>query len=90
MENKSNHKKPGIPHNWIDESVRLRINAEMKPRNFTELCDFFNYSPWTMRRKLKEMAEKIGPRIGYFYTVVQQEIMIKLIGPPYTIEETGD
>ncbi|RYG51054.1 MAG: hypothetical protein EOO01_09325 [Chitinophagaceae bacterium] len=90
MENKGNSKKPGIPPNWMDESVRLRINAEMKPRNFKELCAFFGYSDWSMRRKLKTMAAAIGPRDGYIYTVVQQEIMIKLIGPPYTIEETGD
>jgi nitrous oxide reductase accessory protein NosL len=54
----------------------------MRPLNLKDLALLYHVSRRTMSNWLKPFADKIGPKNGYYYSVVQVKRIFELLGPP--------
>lgn len=59
-----------------------RLPPLVRPYTVKELAELYCVTPHTIRAWLKPHRLRIGPRIGYFYTVKQVLIIFECIGPP--------
>jgi hypothetical protein len=51
-----------------------------------ELAAIYKVSERIMRNYIKRFAKEIGPRVGYYWTINQVEMIIRLLGPPPDIK----
>jgi hypothetical protein len=63
-----------------------KTSIEVKPYMLNELAKFYQVSDPTFRSWVKALADKIGKRIGKYYSVKQVEIIFEELGCPKTIE----
>ncbi len=61
-------------------------SIEIKPYMISELAKFYQVSDKTFRCWLKGFADRLGKRIGRYYTIKQVEMIFQELGTPKTIE----
>lgn len=59
---------------------------EIKPYMISELAKFYQVSDKTFRCWLKGLGERLGKRIGRYYTIKQVELIFHEFGTPKTVE----
>jgi hypothetical protein len=61
-------------------------SIEIKPYMISELAKFYQVSDKTIRCWLKGVEDRLGKRIGRYYTIKQVEMIFQEFGIPKTIE----
>ncbi|MCA0429038.1 MAG: DUF4248 domain-containing protein [Bacteroidetes bacterium] len=60
-------------------------SIEIKPYMLNELARFYQISDPTLRAWIKGFEEKLGKRVGRYYSAKQVEIIFEELGLPKTI-----
>ena len=60
----------------------------VKPYRLKELCDLYGVSSKIFRKWIAPFEKEIGERNGWYYTVIQVEVILSRLGVPYRI--SGD
>jgi transposase-like protein len=58
----------------------------VKPYTVSELCKIYGVSARTFKKWLKPFQKNIGKRNGRYYSVLQVEIIISMLGLPHWLE----
>lgn len=59
--------------------------VEIKPYMISELSKFYQVSDKTFRNWLKALEDKLGKRLGRYYSIKQVEIIFRELGIPKTV-----
>ncbi len=62
-----------------------KTSIEIKPYMLNELAKFYQVSDPTLRSWIKGFSDKLGKRIGRYYSAKQVEIIFEELGCPKTI-----
>lgn len=62
-----------------------KTSIEIKPYMLNELAKFYQVSDPTLRAWIKGFSDKLGKRIGRYYSAKQVEIIFEELGCPKTI-----
>jgi hypothetical protein len=62
-----------------------KTSIEIKPYMLNELAKFYQVSDPTLRSWIKSFADKLGKRVGRYYSAKQVEIIFEELGCPKTI-----
>ena len=68
-------------HNGPEGSGNSR-NHKTPPKTLRALSKAYLVSEPTMRNLISPIAEKIGERLGYYYTPRQVDLIYQFLGPP--------
>jgi hypothetical protein len=62
-----------------------KTSIEIKPYMLNELAKFYQVSDPTLRSWIKGFSDKLGKRVGRYYSAKQVEIIFQELGCPKTI-----
>lgn len=65
---------------------QTKNTIEVKPYLTNELAKIYQVSDKTLKKWLKVLEEKLGTRMGRYYTAKQVEIIFNELGIPKTLE----
>lgn len=80
-----------MQHNILNNCTKQCIHSErflLRPMSTSELARVYGIAPLTLKRWIKPFNDKVGEKIGRYYTIKQVKIIVLQLGFPEFITES--